>query len=94
MAIFFMGDLTVHHPLIHPEHVDRSENNPCGSQHREESIKLKRPQQDQEFAHKAIEAGQANRREHDHQEKHRKDRHLPPQMAAATTEIVLIALLL
>ena len=55
--------------LVHPEHIDRSENHSASSDNSIGDIHLERTEQNQELTHETIGAGQANRREHhDHKE--------------------------
>ena len=63
------GDRTGHHPLVHPQDVDRREHQCAGREHRERRIAGERADQHQEFADERREPGQGQRRQAGDQER-------------------------
>ena len=80
-GVLLVGDFAEDHALVHPQHVGGAEHHAAGGDGAEHLIEAEAAEQNEELADKAVEARQADRRQHDDQEADRVDRQHFPEPA-------------
>ena len=81
LAVLRILQRTEHDTLVHPQHVDGTEDDTADADDRRGAMHAERAEQDEELADEPVETRQADRRQHHHHEDGGVHRQLRPQAA-------------